>query len=1709
MSGEDPLARLAALAGIVPEYHDIWGQPHPVSRETRSALLAAMGIDTSAPGAVEHALHERETRPLRQLLPEVLVVWEGEQPGVPVAVPERLLETPFAWKLHEEHGGERRGEFLPGSLEREAEGEVEGTRHVRLRLPLALTPAPGYHRLTCAERGGDEPAAEMPLIVAPRTCYAPPALAEGGRVWGPAVQLYALRSHRDWGIGDLGDLARVTEVAGTLGAGVVGVNPLHALYPHNPLHASPYSPSSRLFLNVLYLDVEAIPELAECEPARRLVASPEFQARLAALRQSELVDYQEVAAAKREALERLYRHFREHHLSRESDRARAFRAFQAEGGEALERHALFEALAAKFRAEDAGAWGWPVWPPAYRARDAPSVRAFAAANRERVEFYQYLQWQAVSQLAAAGRRSAELGLAVGLYLDLAVSVDRGGAETWANPDLYAVGASIGSPPDDFNLKGQNWGLPPLIPERLRERAYAPFIATLRANMREAGALRIDHVMALHRLFWVPEGVEPAEGAYVRYPFRDLLGILALESRRNQCLVIGEDLGTVPDEVRAGLGPAGVLSYRLFYFEKDANGEFKAPEDYPAQALVTPTTHDLPTLAGFWEGRDLLLRRELGLFPSEEHRQTQVVARAEDRARILVALEREGLLPEGIEADPVQVPELTDALARAIHRYVARTPAVLMLFQPEDVFTSRDQVNLPGTTDEHPNWRRRLPLALEQWLEDERVRSLAAVLREERGPATTVVPSPAGGAPPEAIVPRATYRLQLNGEFTFAAAAELTAYLDALGVSHCYTSPYLKARPGSSHGYDIIDHRSLNPEIGSESDFERFAAALKERGMGQILDFVPNHMGVMGSDNAWWLDVLENGQTSPYAEYFDIDWRPVREELRNKVLLPVLGDHYGAVLERGDLALELNPERGELSVRYYEHRFPLDPATYPSVLGLDRERLAARLGREDGHFLELESLIHSLEHLPPHWERESTRREERLREREVCKRRLVALCQDCPAVAEYLATNVALLNGAAGHAQSFVDLHRLLERQAWRLAFWQVAADEINYRRFFDINDLAGLRMEHREVFTATHARVLEWLASGHIDGLRIDHPDGLYDPERYYRWLAEALEGAVGGQTETAPAPPRYVVAEKILAPYEHLPESWPVHGTTGYEFANAVTGLFVDSAGEGPLTRAYSRFVGRAVDFDELLYECKKLIIRVHLSSELTVLANLLNRIAQADWHTRDYTLNGLRDALVELVASFPVYRTYVSERGVSAEDRRYIDWAAAWAKKRSAASAAGLVDFVRQLLTLERTGPGCEAYRELVLAFAMKFQQYTAPVTAKALEDTSFYRYHRLSALNEVGGDPRRFGVSVTAFHHGNQERLRRWPHSMLASSTHDTKRSEDVRARLVALSELGGAWDERVRRWRRMNRRLRRTVDDEPAPSRNDEYLFYQTLVGVWPLEPPDAAALADLRERLEGYLIKACREAKAQTSWSAPNVGYEEAVLEFVRGVLAADGPFLADLAAFVAPIARLGLLTSLSQVALKLTSPGVPDIYQGAELWNFQLVDPDNRRAVDYGHRRRLLAALEARATDAGALAELARELGEGLADGRAKLYLIWRALALRREHPELFRAGDYQPLTALGARAEHLCAFARTRGGTVVVTVVGRLFVGLVGERAALPLGPEVWDDTAIEVPPGVHRFDHVLTARPVASVEDGGKPRLLARELFADFPVALLVSRA
>jgi len=924
------------------------------------------------------------------------------------------------------------------------------------------------------------------------------------------------------------------------------------------------------------------------------------------------------------------------------------------------------------------------------------------------------------------------------------------------------------------------------------------------------------------------------------------------------------------------------------------------------------------------------------------------------------------------------------------------------------------------------------------------------------------------------IPTSTYRLQFNRQFTFTQAREIVPYLDALGISDCYASPYFQARAESLHGYDITDHNKLNAAIGSRADYDAWIADLHARGMGQIVDFVPNHMGIGEPLNLWWMDVLENGPSSIHAPWFDIQWKPLKSDLEDKVLLPILGDQYGRVLERGELQVRF--EAGAFYLRYYDHEFPLAPGTYRHILQIALDKLEPFKNEE--FYGEFQSIITALEYLPRRTETDPERIAERTREKEIIKRRLERRCQEAPQVEAAVQQAVAQINGTPGDPRSFDALDSLLNDQSYRLAFWRVAAEEINYRRFFDVNDLAAIRMELPEVFDATHQLLLELIAAGAVTGVRIDHPDGLYLPKEYFEKLQGRCAAALG-----IPLPEDgraiFLLVEKILSGNETLRKDWPVHGTTGYEFGKLVANVLVDGSTEQAITKTFQRFIGHSMHFGHLVYAKKRLVMRLSLANDVNILGDMLDRLSEKNRWFRDFTLEALARAVRETIACFPVYRTYVEPgQPVSDEDRAVIERAVTTAKRRNPALEESVFNFLRDILLFRFPENLDDEARKEHAHFVLKFQQSTGPIMAKGLEDTAFYIYNRLAALNEVGGEPQHFGIGLEGFHQRNFERQREWPATLLATSTHDTKRSEDVRARMLAISEVPQLWRSALQRWRVINKRWKRNLDDAAAPDANEEFLFYQTLLGTWPMDMAGRAeptATAEYIERIQAYMAKALKEAKMNTSWIQPNEQWDAAMSDFVARVLDSSpkNKFVPAFLPVAEEIARLGAINSLSQVALKLTVPGVPDVYQGNEIWDFSLVDPDNRRPVDYARRKEMLRSLETASP---------AELLQQWPDGRIKLLITQRLLRFRREHPLLFQHGAYSPLTVTGTFAESCVAFAREHEGKWIAVIAPRL-----SSRIGFPPVGEKWQDTAVELPPSLSREGarELFTSRDLPSDND------------------------
>jgi (1->4)-alpha-D-glucan 1-alpha-D-glucosylmutase len=912
------------------------------------------------------------------------------------------------------------------------------------------------------------------------------------------------------------------------------------------------------------------------------------------------------------------------------------------------------------------------------------------------------------------------------------------------------------------------------------------------------------------------------------------------------------------------------------------------------------------------------------------------------------------------------------------------------------------------------------------------------------------------------IPIATYRLQLTADFDFDAAAAVVPYLKALGITHLYASPFMRARKGSTHGYDIVDHTKLNPELGGEAGFARLSQALQAHDLGLILDFVPNHVGVHFADNPWWLDVLEWGPVSPHAASFDIDWDILPYRARAGVLLPIIGSSYGEALEKGEIELRYDTDEGSFSAWYFEHRLPIAPERYSEMLRVIVKEAGAEDSVAGKSILAFASRNRGLRH-------------PNRNEAPAFKAELKGIAGS----ADIIARGLDAYRAGPDRPAPIQALHHLLERQHYRLGHWRLASSDINYRRFFDINTLAGLRVEDAGTFTAIHSLVKNLIADGKLQGLRLDHIDGLRDPAQYFQRLRRLIRDAQGAEVR-----PFYVVIEKILGEHEALHGFSGVHGTTGYEWLNAITQVLVDGKGLEPLDEVWRQISNTSPKLEPVLKQAKRRVLETLLTSEFTVLSRLLARIAGGHYSTRDYSAVSLRQALELYILHFPVYRTYLTAAGPTEADRALIAQTIEKARADWFAADEGIFDFLRDALTMDLIRPGGPAHSApRVRRFALKVQQFTGPVMAKSLEDTSFYRYHRLLALNEVGGDPSAKALSVEAFHVMMQTRAREWPHGMTATATHDTKRGEDARTRLIALAEIPGEWTSAVSRWKILNAPHLVIEGEMRAPSATFEYMLYQALLGAWPPGGHDDSLL----ERMQAYALKAAREGKQETSWLNPNEAYEAGLKTFIARILdrSVSAEFLAALETLAQRVALLGALNSLSQITLKATMPGVPDFYQGTEFWDLSLVDPDNRRPVDFAERAAVLSSLETPDWE---------RLAQNWPNGHLKLAWTWHLLKLRTELADVFADGDYEPLEVSGAHRDHVIAFARRRGRDAAIVVVAKSF-------AAFSQGGRAW--------PRAEAFDATLNVKgySVQGIQaDAGELRLSA--LFQQLPVAVLKAR-
>lgn len=944
------------------------------------------------------------------------------------------------------------------------------------------------------------------------------------------------------------------------------------------------------------------------------------------------------------------------------------------------------------------------------------------------------------------------------------------------------------------------------------------------------------------------------------------------------------------------------------------------------------------------------------------------------------------------------------------------------------------------------------------------------------------------------VPTATYRLQLNHRFGFKQANDLVEYLHALGISHCYASPLLLAKPGSLHGYDIVDHSKINPEIGSQEEFEKYIESLHQHHMGLILDVVPNHMFIAHPNNRWWNDILENGPSSPYADYFDIDWHPPRAIFDNKVLLPLLDQQYGMALE--SQVIKVIYSRGTFLIELYQSTLPTDPKSWNLILEPLTVEAQKIFPEDNVNILELKSIVTALNHLPPSTEIIQEKISERLREKEVIKKRLETFFNENPSIFKLLSQQLTFFNGIKGIPRSFDQLEEFLNVQSYRLCFWRVANDEINFRRFFDIIEYAGIRVENPLVFEETHSLICDLVLKGSVDGLRIDHIDGLWDPEGY---LVELQNRCGSGKDKNI-----YLIAEKILIGNEKLPSEWQLQGTVGYDYLNQLNGIFVFQQNKKKLLEVYQNYTEVIQNPKDLSYACKRLVLEVSLPSELNLLARRLDRIAEKHRSSQDFTAESLKAALSDVIACFPVYRSYIRVKNekVHEEDRQYILTAILRAKRRNPAINASIYNFIQSLLLLEHP-PGIEEQLKNEREdFVMRFQQLTGPVMAKGLEDTAFYRLYPLSSLNEVGADPQIFGINVDTFHKKNLERMEFWPSSMLASTTHDTKRSEDVRARINILSEIPSDLEKVLSDWQKLNQPYKIQDGEEWIPDNNEEYLLYQTLIGSWPLQKMDADSHRLYVKRIQEYMEKAIKEAKVHSSWINPNQERDQAVSQFIEKILNLnfENAFLNDFLVFIPRIKEFGMLNSLSQVVLKLTSPGVPDIYQGNEIWDFSLVDPDNRRSIDFALRKNMLKNLE----DSP---QAFSQYCQSPEDGRIKLFVTKKILCFRRQFPKVFEEGIYLPLKIFGKLQNNAIAYARVYKDKAIIVVAGRFYTSLM-KNFQRYLDDDIWQDTAVELPVELSKYSYKnLFTNDVVVIEEQAPSAFKLQKILQPVPFALLES--
>ena len=915
------------------------------------------------------------------------------------------------------------------------------------------------------------------------------------------------------------------------------------------------------------------------------------------------------------------------------------------------------------------------------------------------------------------------------------------------------------------------------------------------------------------------------------------------------------------------------------------------------------------------------------------------------------------------------------------------------------------------------------------------------------------------------IPTSTYRIQFHSDFNFNKAQEIVTYLADLGISDLYASPIFKASQGSTHGYDVVDPTILNPELGTEENFNDLITQIHQHKMGWLQDIVPNHMAY-NSQNLWLMDVLENGKDSDFFDFFDIHWNQTYEEMEGRVLAPMLGDFYANALSRGEIKLDYQEKN--LLIDYFGLKLPIKIESYITFITYNLGTLARKIGRQHPDFIKFLGILYLLKNIP-----EETKGKERSDQISFVKSLLWETYTQNSNVEQFIQNNLKEFNGEVGKPESFDLLDKLLSQQFYRLSFWKVGAEEINYRRFFTVNELISMKVEEAKVFNQTHELISRLVAENKFTGVRIDHIDGLYDPAQYLARLREMLGEA-------------YITVEKILELNEDLPPNWQIQGTSGYEFLNYVNGLFCYSKNEREFSKIYRAFTDSNYNYPSLVYEKKGLILEKNLAGDLENLVQILKKIASHTREGSDFTIYGLRKALFEVLVLFPVYRTYVDENGISDTDEKYVAQTIKAAKKK-APLLINELDFIQKILLLEYEDFRSKTQREEWLHFVMRSQQLTGPLMAKGVEDTLLYVYNRLLSLNEVGGNPSHFGIELDLFHRFNRDKVENWQHGMNTTATHDTKRGEDVRTRLNVLSEIPQEWSQQVNQWREINQAYKQ----EGMPDANDEYLLYQTLLGTYPFEEKE---LADFPDRIKDYILKAVREAKVHTAWLRPDEAYEEAFSSFIEKLLVDKSDFIEHFKPFQQKIAEYGIYNSLSQVLIKNTAPGVPDLYQGAELWELSLVDPDNRRPVDYQKRREFLQDIKTRSSQN--ILQLIEELIATKENGKIKLFLTHQLLTARKKYSDIFQNGDYQEIEVSGKYQDNIVAFSRNYRDKTLVAIAPRFLTGII-KPGELPLGMEIWQDTSLKL--AKKDWHNLIDAQTIAGETAVGK-------IIQNFPVALLI---